>query len=72
MWIVIMDFLVLIGFFALPFREFINSLRLYRSFYGDLADQLCVNELAAAEGLPCWNGEDVVKRYFICGGLWKT
>ncbi|XP_011519356.1 glypican-5 isoform X2 [Homo sapiens] len=44
-------------------KEFINSLRLYRSFYGGLADQLCANELAAADGLPCWNGEDIVKSY---------
>ncbi|XP_060247571.1 glypican-5 isoform X4 [Meriones unguiculatus] len=44
-------------------KEFINSLRLHRSFYGGLADQLCINELAAAEGSPCWNGEDVVKSY---------
>uniref|UniRef100_A0A8C6EY00 Glypican 5 n=2 Tax=Marmota marmota marmota TaxID=9994 RepID=A0A8C6EY00_MARMA len=44
-------------------KEFINSLRLYRSFYGSLADQLCVNELAAVDGLPCWNGEDLVKSY---------
>ncbi|XP_042538596.1 glypican-5 [Dipodomys spectabilis] len=40
-------------------KEFINSLRLYRSFYGGLADQLCIKELAAADGLPCWNGEAV-------------
>ncbi|XP_049708870.1 glypican-5 [Elephas maximus indicus] len=44
-------------------KEFINSLRLFRTFYGGLADQLCVNELAAADGLPCWNGEDIVKSY---------
>uniref|UniRef100_G1T2Z1 Glypican 5 n=1 Tax=Oryctolagus cuniculus TaxID=9986 RepID=G1T2Z1_RABIT len=44
-------------------KEFINSLRLYRSFYGVLADQLCINELAAAEGVPCWNGEDMVRSY---------
>ncbi|XP_003789669.1 glypican-5 [Otolemur garnettii] len=44
-------------------QEFINSLRLYRSFYGGLADQLCVNELAAADGAPCWDGEDVVDSY---------
>ncbi|XP_007958873.3 glypican-5 [Chlorocebus sabaeus] len=44
-------------------KEFINSLRLYRSFYGGLADQLCANELAAADELPCWNGEDIVKSY---------
>ncbi|NXP46154.1 GPC5 protein, partial [Heliornis fulica] len=44
-------------------KEFISQLRLYRAFYGGLADQLCGNELAAADGLPCWNGEDVVRRY---------
>eukprot|EP00076_Gallus_gallus_P036988 XP_025002526.1 glypican-5 isoform X5 [Gallus gallus] len=44
-------------------KEFISHLRLYRAFYGGLADQLCGNELAAADGLPCWNGEDVVKSY---------
>ncbi|GAB5566420.1 glypican-5 isoform X2 [Prionailurus iriomotensis] len=43
--------------------EFINSLRLYRTFYGGLADELCVNELAAADGLPCWDGEHIVKSY---------
>ncbi|XP_066239799.1 glypican-5 [Saccopteryx leptura] len=44
-------------------KEFINSLQLHRTFYGGLADQLCVNDLAAADGLPCWNGEDIVKSY---------
>ncbi|XP_059758796.1 glypican-5 isoform X1 [Balaenoptera ricei] len=44
-------------------KEFINSLRLYRTFCGGLADQLCANELAAGDGLPCWNGEDIVKSY---------
>ncbi|NWW95077.1 GPC5 protein, partial [Rhynochetos jubatus] len=44
-------------------KEFISYLRLYRAFYGGLADQLCGNELAAADGLPCWNGEDVVRSY---------
>ncbi|XP_051495322.1 glypican-5 [Apus apus] len=44
-------------------KEFISQLRLYRAFYGGLADQLCSNELAAADGLPCWNGEDVVRSY---------
>uniref|UniRef100_A0A6I8N1H8 Glypican 5 n=2 Tax=Ornithorhynchus anatinus TaxID=9258 RepID=A0A6I8N1H8_ORNAN len=43
-------------------KEFIDSLRLYKTFYGELANQLCVNELAAADGLPCWNGE-VIKSY---------
>ncbi|XP_049634661.1 glypican-5 [Suncus etruscus] len=44
-------------------KEFINSLRLYKTFYGGLADQLCVNELATSDGLPCWNGEDIVTSY---------
>ncbi|NWS72464.1 GPC5 protein, partial [Crotophaga sulcirostris] len=44
-------------------KEFISHLRLHRAFYGGLADQLCGNELAAADGLPCWNGEDVVRSY---------
>ncbi|CAM4394658.1 unnamed protein product, partial [Caretta caretta] len=44
-------------------KEFMNSLRLYKTFYGGLADQLCISELAAADGLACWNGEDVVKSY---------
>ncbi|KAM7321189.1 hypothetical protein ACRRTK_019281 [Alexandromys fortis] len=47
-------------------REFISSLRLHRSFYGGLADQLCITELAAAEGRPCWNGEDIVKSMSLC------
>ncbi|NXT79476.1 GPC5 protein, partial [Zapornia atra] len=42
-------------------KEFISQLRLYKAFYGGLADQLCGNELAAADGLPCWNGEDLVR-----------
>ncbi|XP_004680127.1 PREDICTED: glypican-5 [Condylura cristata] len=44
-------------------KEFINSLRIYRTFYGGLADQLCVNELAAADGQQCWDGKDVVQSY---------
>ncbi|XP_074839156.1 glypican-5 [Carettochelys insculpta] len=40
-------------------KEFMKSLRLYKTFYGGLADQLCINELAAADGLACWNGEDI-------------
>ncbi|NXC05995.1 GPC5 protein, partial [Orthonyx spaldingii] len=44
-------------------KEFIRHLRPYKAFYGSLADQLCGNELAAADGLPCWNGEDVVRSY---------
>ncbi|NXK56711.1 GPC5 protein, partial [Chauna torquata] len=44
-------------------KEFISHLRFYRAFYSGLADQLCSDELAAADGLPCWNGEDIVRRY---------
>ncbi|KAL1021686.1 hypothetical protein UPYG_G00016540 [Umbra pygmaea] len=45
--------------------QFLNSLRFYRTFYGGLADQLCVSELASADGLSCWNGADVVKSYTL-------
>ncbi|XP_019731975.1 glypican-5a isoform X1 [Hippocampus comes] len=46
-------------------REFLNSLRLYRTYYGGLADQLCVSELASDDGLSCWNGTDIVKSYTL-------
>uniref|UniRef100_A0A8C9UZD5 Glypican 5a n=1 Tax=Scleropages formosus TaxID=113540 RepID=A0A8C9UZD5_SCLFO len=46
-------------------REFINSLRLHRTFYGGLADQLCVGEVASEDGLSCWNGADVTKSYTL-------
>ncbi|XP_052447952.1 glypican-5-like [Carassius gibelio] len=46
-------------------KEFISSLRLHRAFYGGLADQLCVSELASGDGLACWNGADVVKSYTL-------
>ncbi|XP_010885131.2 glypican-5a isoform X2 [Esox lucius] len=44
-------------------KEFLNSLRQYRTFYGGLADQLCVSELASTDSLACWNGADIVKSY---------
>lgn len=47
------------------FRDFLNSLRLYRTYYGGLADQLCVSELASGDGLSCWNGTDTVKRFVL-------
>lgn len=50
---------------AIRRKEFLNSLRLSRTFYGGLADQLCVSELASADGLSCWNGADVVKSYTL-------
>nr|XP_057945672.1 glypican-5a isoform X2 [Doryrhamphus excisus] len=46
-------------------RDFLNSLRLYRTYYGGLADQLCVSELASDDGLSCWNGTDIVKSYTL-------
>lgn len=49
--------------FGLFDRDFLNSLRMYRTHYGGLADQLCVSELASGDGLSCWNGIDAVKRY---------
>ncbi|XP_036416741.1 glypican-5a [Colossoma macropomum] len=44
-------------------QDFVGGLRLYRAFYGGLADQLCVTELASGDGLACWNGADVVRSY---------
>ncbi|XP_053332618.1 glypican-5a [Clarias gariepinus] len=44
-------------------QEFLSSLRHYRAFYGGLADQMCVRELASTDGHTCWNGNDVVKSY---------
>lgn len=46
-------------------RDFLNSLRLYRTYYGGLADQLCVSELASGDGLSCWNGTNIVKRFVL-------
>ncbi|XP_055363425.1 glypican-5a isoform X2 [Betta splendens] len=46
-------------------RDFLNSLRHYRTFYGGLADQLCVSELTSSDGLSCWNGTDLVKSYTL-------
>ncbi|XP_020491577.1 glypican-5a [Labrus bergylta] len=50
---------------AVKRRDFLNSLRLYRTYYGGLADQLCVSELASGDGLSCWNGTDIVKSYTL-------
>ncbi|XP_075934200.1 glypican-5a isoform X2 [Anarhichas minor] len=60
---------------AIRRRDFLNSLRLYRTFYGGLADQLCVSELASGDGLSCWNGTDIVKRQsrVIASGIcWRN
>ncbi|XP_053174628.1 glypican-5a [Scomber japonicus] len=50
---------------AVKRRDFLNSLRLYRTYYGGLADQLCVSELASSDGHSCWNGTDIVKSYTL-------
>lgn len=44
-------------------RDFISSLRLYRTFYGGLADLLCVSDLSSGDGLACWNGAEFDKGY---------
>ncbi|XP_069029466.1 glypican-5a [Embiotoca jacksoni] len=53
------------GSLAVRRRDFLNSLRLYRTYYGGLADQLCVSELASGDGLSCWNGTEIVKSYTL-------
>ncbi|XP_071345070.1 glypican-5a [Trachinotus anak] len=50
---------------AVKRRDFLNSLRHYRTYYGGLADQLCVSELVFGDGLSCWNGTDMVKSYTL-------
>lgn len=50
---------------AVKRRDFLNGLRLYRTYYGGLADQLCVSELASGDGLSCWNGTEIVKSYTL-------
>ncbi|XP_039504259.1 glypican-5-like, partial [Pimephales promelas] len=44
-------------------KDFLSSLRLYRTFYGGLADLLCVSDLGSGDGLACWNGAEVDKGY---------
>ncbi|XP_041841463.1 glypican-5a isoform X2 [Melanotaenia boesemani] len=50
---------------AIRRKDFMDSLRLHRTFYGGLADQLCVSELASGDGLSCWNGTNTVKSYTL-------
>ncbi|KAK1802698.1 hypothetical protein P4O66_021192 [Electrophorus voltai] len=47
-------------------RELLQGLRVYRTFYGGLADQMCVSELASADTITCWNGADMVRRATLC------
>ncbi|XP_029986811.1 glypican-5 [Sphaeramia orbicularis] len=50
---------------AIRRKDFLSSLRLYRTYYGGLADQLCVSELTPGDGLSCWNGTNIVKSYTL-------
>uniref|UniRef100_A0A3B4AK96 Uncharacterized protein n=1 Tax=Periophthalmus magnuspinnatus TaxID=409849 RepID=A0A3B4AK96_9GOBI len=44
-------------------RDFLSGLRFYRTYYGGLADQLCVSDLSRSDGTPCWNGTHIVHRF---------
>ncbi|KAJ0056593.1 hypothetical protein NL108_010523 [Boleophthalmus pectinirostris] len=46
-------------------KDFLSGLRLYRTYYGGLADQLCVNELSRGDGTSCWNGTNIVHSYTL-------
>lgn len=46
-------------------RDFISSLRQYRTFYGGLADLLCMSDLDSGDGLACWNGAEIDKGYTL-------
>ncbi|XP_053722743.1 glypican-5a [Synchiropus splendidus] len=50
---------------AVKRRDFLNGLRLFLTYYGGLADQLCMSELASSDGLSCWNGTNMVKSYTL-------
>ncbi|NWY72545.1 GPC5 protein, partial [Erithacus rubecula] len=44
-------------------KAFIGRLRPFRAFFGALPDRLCGSHLAAAHGLPCWSGEQLLRSY---------
>ncbi|MEQ2295279.1 hypothetical protein AMECASPLE_012350, partial [Ameca splendens] len=44
-------------------KDFLKTLRTFSTFYGGLADQMCLQELSSGDGLPCWNGTNIVKRF---------
>ncbi|XP_053565837.1 glypican-5-like isoform X2 [Bombina bombina] len=44
-------------------REFINYMKLSRTFYASFAERLCDGDLAVRDGSTCWNGDDVVESY---------
>lgn len=45
------------------FRDFLKTLRTFSTFYGGLADQMCLQGLSSGDGVPCWNGTYIVKRF---------
>ncbi|XP_007554000.1 glypican-5a [Poecilia latipinna] len=44
-------------------KDFLKTLRTFSTFYGGLADQLCLQGLSSGDGVPCWNGTNIVKSY---------
>ncbi|MEQ2163844.1 hypothetical protein GOODEAATRI_000172 [Goodea atripinnis] len=44
-------------------KDFLKTLRTFSTFYGGLADQMCLQELSSGDGVPCWNGTNIVKRF---------
>uniref|UniRef100_A0A3B3X1B5 Glypican 5a n=1 Tax=Poecilia mexicana TaxID=48701 RepID=A0A3B3X1B5_9TELE len=44
-------------------KDFLKTLRTFSTFYGGLADQLCLQGLSSGDGVPCWNGTNIVKRF---------
>ncbi|KAM4743561.1 glypican-5a [Anableps anableps] len=44
-------------------KDFLKTLRTFSTFYGALADQMCLQELSSDDGVPCWNGTNIVKSY---------
>uniref|UniRef100_A0A3Q0T128 Glypican 5a n=1 Tax=Amphilophus citrinellus TaxID=61819 RepID=A0A3Q0T128_AMPCI len=46
-------------------KDFLNSLRLYLTYYGGLADQLCMTDRASSDAVSCWNGTEIVKSYTL-------
>lgn len=46
-------------------KDFLSGLRLYRTYYGGLADQLCMSDLSRSDGTSCWNGTNIVQSYTL-------
>ncbi|PWA19012.1 hypothetical protein CCH79_00005010, partial [Gambusia affinis] len=42
-------------------KDFLKTLRTFSTFYGGLADQMCLQGLSSGDGVPCWNGTNIVK-----------